>query len=116
MKNLVRLAEFLLSIVSAWIISYLFFDKDSLMLLFFFVLFYGGNNGTKILSEKKEKFLCKILLFLSVLGVVLIVLGKQVFCNDIIVIIGAMFLTLFVPVIVKVGIDIVQRIFTKNTE
>ncbi len=113
-KYLVGLAEFLLSLVTAWVISFLFFDKDQIMILFFFALLYGGRKGTNKLSPERVNLLEKILVILSVLGVVLIVIGNKVLCNDVIVIIGSMLFVLIIPVIVKTGIDVIHRRFVKE--
>lgn len=113
-KNLIGIAEFLLSLVTAWVISFLFFDKDQIMILFFFVLLYGGRKGTNKLSPERANLLEKILVILSVLGVVLIVIGNKVLCNDIMVIVGAMLFVLIIPVIVKAGIDVIHRRFMKE--
>lgn len=108
-SSLLGLMKILLALVLAWVITYLYFDKELLMGVFFFVILYGGSRKTKVLSKEKAAFLTKIALLLALLGGILIVIGKKLLYNDMVVILGAMLFTLIVPVIVKTGIDIIHK-------
>lgn len=110
-KKMLTLLKIIISISIAYIFSRCLFDSSLVVTVCIFYYILGISSGdleglSVKLSTKKKVFLT----ILVGIGTILVALGKVVFHNEIMIIIGAMFVALEALIIVSVVSDIVDKV------